>query len=152
MSMALLAKSIWLSGITFLMPGHCLAERLQGSDHNICMRGRTGVSLRHAGGQGNAAQEARKACLDVMLLAVEEEEPGSALQAADLLKQVTAYTGYPAQHGLHHRIRMLRHNGLTPNHVHWRSCPQHTGSWSLAAEAAASMAAPLVLCPGLWLW
>ena len=71
---------------------------------------RRSLSPRAAGSQGNAAQEARKACLDVMLLAVEQEESASALQAADLLKQVKAYTGYPAQYGLDQRICLLHRN------------------------------------------
>lgn len=109
---ALLAKGTCLSGTCtpLLMPGHCLAKSLH-LYHNTCMRLRS-LSLRPAGSQGNTAQEARKACLDVMLLAVEQEEPGLALQAADLLKQVRVYTGHPAQHGLHHGISMLRHDGL----------------------------------------
>ena len=74
------------------MPGNCLAKGLRLRNHSTCMRW-TNPSLGPAGSQGNTAQEARKACLDVMLLAVKQEEPGSALQAADLLKQVTACTG-----------------------------------------------------------
>eukprot|EP00891_Asterochloris_glomerata_P006103 jgi/Astpho2/6103/Aster-04049 len=56
------------------------------------------------GSQGNTAQEARKACLDVMLLAVEQEEPGLALQAADLLKQA-GFEADPAIEVIVHHLR-----------------------------------------------
>ena len=151
-------KVICLSGTftTLLMPGDCLVESLQGSDHSTCMRRTSLFSPWPAGRRGSAAQEARKACLDVMLLAVEQEEPGSALQAADLLKQVTAHTGYPAQHGLHHSISMLRHDRLAPTMCTGVPAPSAQALGALLLrQLPASMAALLVLypkLPGLLLW